>query len=660
MKLASWAFLPALCLGAIHAEAQSVNRLALGMDSAKVGADAEVPLTLTSTNQVQGVVAAFEWTAGAGTGSALVPGPAIASADTVVSRVEANYMVLGVVMDSDGQGDEIIAPGNNLLVATARIRCGGSAGSSAVTFVDNKYASAEGSPLLENVVVVGGLSISKDEGLTLTNGRFECVTVEDRFHIAPGAGSGSGPGGRCGTARVLMDNSRPVEGYVVALCHDPAKLDLDSIDAGAAATAAAADFTDAEVLAAGGTLGVVIDLVAPFTNNTIQVGEAHHIASFNYCCVGPALTQSVPLTFCDFQIGTPPKENVIVSGGESLNPDLDNGAFECRSGGVEICTDGIDNDGDGLIDANDPDCQAVPGDQMFACGSREQDPSGLPGPVQGSLGSTVEVCFFLKSPEDNQPGHAQRDHIQGFSMALTFCCDAVLAREAIDTEGTILEAIGAEFISIQVDNPSGPLADQDPECEIIIGVLVDALPPFDGQTIPPLPKFQRIGCVKFDIRDEPALCGKCCDVKFQDGAKGRGKVPIKNLVSVENKSVSPQTMDCEICIVDKERFFRGDCNMMPGMPMGPMSVDIADAAAVVSFLFLTGTWKFNPMCLDACDCNDDGRVDLADAVCILQYLFQFGRFPPAPGPGIDMNGNPAPDGPDPTEDKLDCEGGNQC
>jgi hypothetical protein len=660
MKQASWVIVPALCTAAVVAEAQSKNELALGSDTAKVGTDAEVPLTLSTTDQVQGVVAVFEWNAGAGTGSALVPGQAIAAADTIVSRVEGNYMVLGVVMDSDGQDAEIIAPGQNLLVATARIRCGSTPGSSAITFVDDKYASAEGSPLLENVVVVGGLSISEEDGLGLTDGRFECVTVQDRFHIAPGAGSGSGPGGRCGTARVLMDNSRPVEGYVVAICHDPAKLDLDTVTAGAAATTAAADFTQADVFATGGSLGVVIDLVAPFTNNTIPVGEGNHIASFNYCCVGPAVEQSVPLTFCDFQIGTPPKENVLVSGGESIGPDLDGGTFACRAGGVEICTDGIDNDGDGLIDGNDPDCQAVPGDQMFACGSREQNATGMPGPIQGSIGSAVEVCFFLKSPEDNAPGHAQRDHIQGFSMALSFCCDAVLAREAIDTTGTILEAIGAEFISVQVDNPSGPLSDQDPECELIIGVLVDALPPFDGQTIPPLPQFQRMGCVKFDIRDDPALCGDCCDIRFQDGAKGRGKVPIKNLVSVENKSVSPQLMNCEICIVDKERFYRGDCNMMPGMPMGAMSVDIADAAAVVSFLFMTGSWKFNPMCLDACDCNDDGRVDLADAVCILQYLFQFGRFPPAPGPGIDMNGAEAPDGPDPTDDKLDCEGGNQC
>ena len=223
-----------------------------------------------------------------------------------------------------------------------------------------------------------------------------------------------------------------------------------------------------------------------------------------------------------------------------------------------------------------------------------------------------------------------------------------------------MEAIGAEFVSVQADNDPN---DGD-GCELIIGVLVDALPPFDGQTIPPLPNLQRIGCVKFAIADKAGSCGKCCDIKFTDGLNGRGKVPIKNLISVENVSRSPQTTNCKICVVGKERFFRGDCNFSRA---GSMSVDIADAAAVVSFLFLPGTWKFQPPCLDACDCNDDGRVDLADAVCILQFLFQEGRFPPAPGPGLEMttdaNPNsvkPSPAGVDPTPDKLDCKGGGDC
>jgi hypothetical protein len=361
-------------------------------------------------------------------------------------------------------------------------------------------------------------------------------------------------------------------------------------------------------------------------------------------------------------LGNPLKENVIVIDGASISQDqgleLENGTFTCRGGDeqpdVEICDNGIDDDGDGFIDLADPECQ-----KMFACGSRTQDAAGNPaGTVEGSIGSAVELCFYLKTPEDNAVGHPQPDHIQGFSMGLTFCCDLLSGRESFDISGTILEAVGAEFVSIQVDNGTGPLSDQDPECEIVIGVLLDTLPPFEGQTIPPLPTFQRVGCMTFDIANRPEACGECCTIDFKDGVKGRGNVPIKNLISTENKSSSPQLMDCEICIKDKEKFFRGDCNFMP-MPMG-MSVDIADAAAVVSALFGVDTWKFIPPCPDACDCNDDGRLDLADAICILQFLFQFGRFPPDPGPGFSVTNPDLPPGPDPTPDKLNCPASDDC
>jgi len=338
----------------------SKNGLELGSDVSKVGTDADIPLTLDTTDQVQGVVATFDWTPSVGTGSALVPGPAIATADTVVQNVGASFMVLGVVMDSDGSDGEIIAPGNDLLLATAKIRCASTEGSSPVEFQNFMYPAASGGPLLENIVVVGGLSIGETEGLTLTDGRVECLVGINRFYIAPGAKNSTGPGGACGAARVLMENRGPVEGYVVSLCHDPAALTLQSVDVGAAATAAAADFTDAEVFPTGGTLGVVIDLVAPFTNNTIPVGDANHIATYNYCCTSVPTTGSVttPLTFCDNTLGTPLKENVMVIGGLSVSPILENGTFTCEASAppVENCNDGIDNDRDGRIDDDDTGC----------------------------------------------------------------------------------------------------------------------------------------------------------------------------------------------------------------------------------------------------------------------------------------------------------------
>ena len=130
-------------------------------------------------------------------------------------------------------------------------------------------------------------------------------------------------------------------------------------------------------------------------------------------------------------------------------------------------------------------------------------------------------------------------------------------------------------------------------------------------------------------------------------------------------SRAPAVVDCAVELVGEEVFFRGDCNFS-GEEMG-MAINIADAAAGISFLFLPGTWKFEPPCLDACDCNDDGRIDLADVLCVLQFALQNGVFPPAPGPGLEVTGdaNPAavrstPAGADPTEDKLDCAAGIGC
>lgn len=657
-----WGLVPAFCLLALPPWAEGANELKLGATSAKVGSQFNVPLTLTTTDEVQGLVAAFEWEAAGGVGVGLVPGAALAEADVVVTRVEATYMVIGVVMDSDGQGTpEIIPPGADILIATAQIRCSQLEQANAVSFADMEYATVDGGPLLENIVVVGGLSIGAGEGLVLTNGSFECGPTPNRFHIDPAAGN------RAGSARVLMDNRDPVEGYVVALCQDPSKLTLTGIALGQAALDQAADFQAADVLAGGGTLGVVIDLVAPFTNNTIPAGEGHHIATYSYRCAATPQADTA-LVFCNNVLGDPLKENVMVIGGLSVDPILDNGTFKCESlVQREICDDGIDNTGNGLVDCDDPQCFSdpvcqLPAEQSFICGSRTLTPTGLPGQISGSVGGTAEVCFYILNPEDHAEGQIpQFDHIQGFSMALTFCCD-IAADDTLDISGTILEAIGAEYVNVGVDNDP----DDGDGCEMIIGVLVDALPPFDGATIPPIDTVQRMGCVTFTVKDDAAVCGLNCPISFTDGVNGPGKVPIRNLIAVENVSRSPLSMiDCSVQIVGEERFFRGDCNFSGDSSQdGTYAVDIADAAAVVSFLFAPPLYKPVIPCLDACDCNDDGRIDLADAVCILQYLFQNGRFPPAPGPGLRETSLPNPDnvegtpaGPDLTPDLLDCAGG---
>ena len=88
-------------------------------------------------------------------------------------------------------------------------------------------------------------------------------------------------------------------------------------------------------------------------------------------------------------------------------------------------------------------------------------------------------------------------------------------------------------------------------------------------------------------------------------------------------------------------FMRGDVN-------DDGQVDIADAVAALDFLFGAGDTLG---CLDATDANDDEQVDVADAIRILGYLF--GGDPPMTAPYEQC-------GPDPTDGPLACEGHASC
>ena len=87
--------------------------------------------------------------------------------------------------------------------------------------------------------------------------------------------------------------------------------------------------------------------------------------------------------------------------------------------------------------------------------------------------------------------------------------------------------------------------------------------------------------------------------------------------------------------VAEATFTRGDAN-------ADGTVDIADAVAVLGYLFASGA----PFaCASSADANDDGRLDLSDAVRVLVHLFGDGA--PLPEPFTACGG-------DPTEDGLEC------
>jgi len=90
------------------------------------------------------------------------------------------------------------------------------------------------------------------------------------------------------------------------------------------------------------------------------------------------------------------------------------------------------------------------------------------------------------------------------------------------------------------------------------------------------------------------------------------------------------------CVLEAADFSRGDAN-------ADGRVNIADAVFTLQYLFASAE---EPLCLDALDSNDDSRLNLADPIATLMYLF---------GGGVDL---PAPFGrcgPDRTPDGLSCK-----
>jgi len=82
------------------------------------------------------------------------------------------------------------------------------------------------------------------------------------------------------------------------------------------------------------------------------------------------------------------------------------------------------------------------------------------------------------------------------------------------------------------------------------------------------------------------------------------------------------------CVVTALGFMRGDAN-------ADAKVDIADVIHTLNFLFARGA---PAVCRDAADSNDDGQIDIADGITILSHLF--GGGPPLPPPfnlcGLDL------------------------
>ncbi|MDE0958275.1 MAG: hypothetical protein OSB12_06545 [Planctomycetota bacterium] len=216
--------------------------------------------------------------------------------------------------------------------------------------------------------------------------------------------------------------------------------------------------------------------------------------------------------------------------------------------------------------------------------------------------------------------------LEGYSFSIAFPTTTPIENLIVDVYGSLVGSIEAEYVQEQVDPTAGT---------IICGVLFDALPPFEGQTVPSLGYPQEIAYLLGEI----SAGSLDQDINFVP-LDGFGTPPIMNMFVIGSNSVPvshliPGTIEVRAPPVESV-FIRGDVNM-------DSLVDMADPIFHLDYTFLDGPL---PSCMDAGDANDDGISDISDAIFLLYYFFIGGPGPwvPFPNPGIDW-----------TDDNLDCE-----
>jgi hypothetical protein len=258
----------------------------------------------------------------------------------------------------------------------------------------------------------------------------------------------------------------------------------------------------------------------------------------------------------------------------------------------------------------------------------------LPDLVDGSL-SVLSQNVLIAASTSGQASIGEIDYevslrgyniddLQGFSAALAFD-PTVLQCASATIDGTITQVAGAEFVEGVIDNDVG---------FAVLGVLMDILPPYDGQVIPATGIEMEFARIYFDVSGSLTVSQQT-QLNFENDL---GVPPISNVFVIQNQSVSPVTIDLTIDIAVDGIFLRGDAD-------GNLRLDLADA--INNLVFMTNSCPACPipLCPKALDVNDDARIDLSDAIHLLSFLYLDGPQPaePYPVPGVD-----------PTPDLLDC------
>lgn len=234
----------------------------------------------------------------------------------------------------------------------------------------------------------------------------------------------------------------------------------------------------------------------------------------------------------------------------------------------------------------------------------------------------VRVPIAMNSPVGDVEGLTLSFHAPPSAVRL----------ESIDVEGGVYDWLGVRPDWVI------PYGEQRSEGFLALTLVMSLSPPFSL-----LPKFHDgvVAHLQFSVSpDLPA--GSEFEILFQDIPSRRGSPPIRNELSRNGARHVYGACSLSVRVVsEQELFVRGDANR-------DWLINMSDVVTILSGLFggtgrrgaeERGGNRFQGVfpCPDAADVDDDGRIQVNDAVYLALHLFQGGPPPlaPFPQPGRD-------------------------
>ncbi len=392
---------------------------------------------------------------------------------------------------------------------------------------------------------------------------------------------GSGATGDVVSSSVTLDSTVVVQGWSLGICHPEADLTLLSATDGATTQVvnggSPPDFNEVNIVAGGVTVGVVISFIG---SSSLDVGTDYELLILAYELIGIPDVDPIdaPVEFCSV-LGSPPVDNVIVSGGASLVPTQNNANIMIMPP-PDFCLDLVCSGG--VSDSILTWTECTPFDYvlihrdgeliaMVDTGVQEYIDEGLdPGTYAYAF---IGIVFVDSEPEP--------------TIVTNLCTTDIIPVTAAGISPTAGHYLGGETITL---SGTGFLAASDTV------VSINGLP-VENQV----------------VVDDTTITGT---VPASTSGIGAVNVDVVN-------SLGSATLD--------QAFTYG---FVRGVVNGDVLLDIGDAMYIAMYLFSGGD---EPACLEAAEANGDGMIDIADAIYVVAYLFRDGPTPaaPFPNPGLD-------------------------